>query len=158
MAFKRSGVRFSYAPQKSLSEWSEGDFSCLVAPIILSFSNQCTYNGSPPKSGGYRKAERTFRRPAVPVSLVGRPCPYHVLFGHDDDVNSLTVPSRQRLRQFPKKNDATATRAFLHHRRVKTIICLSVFVTPLVRIRHPVCPLVSVSRQSARTKDRPDAV
>ena len=80
------------------------------------------------------------------------------LFGHDDDVNRLTVPPRQRLRQFPEKNDATATRALLPHRRVKTMICLSVFVTPLVCIRHPDCPLISVSRQSARTKDRPDAV
>ena len=109
--------------------------------IKICFYVQCMYSkpvyvhaywrkrGSPPKSGGYRKAERTFRRPAVPVSLVGRPCPYHVLFGHDDDVNRLTVPSRQRLRQFPEKNDATATRALLPHRRVKTIICLSVFVT-----------------------------
>ena len=77
------------------------------------------------------------------------------------------MPSRQRLRQFPEKNDATATRALLHHRRVKTIICLSVFVTiiclsvfvtPLVCVRHPVCPLISVSRQSARTKDRPNTV
>ena len=64
-----------------------------------------------------------------PHYVVGQLCPHYVLFGHDDDVNSLTVPSRQRLRQFPKKNDATATRALLPHRRVKTIICLSVFVT-----------------------------
>jgi len=37
----------------------------------------------------------------VPVSQVGRPCPYHVLFGHDDDVNSLTVPSRHRQSSTP---------------------------------------------------------
>ena len=65
----------------------------------------------------------------MPASLVGQPCPCHVLFGQDDDENRLTVPSRQRFRQFPEKNDATAKRAPLHHRRVKTIIRLSVFVT-----------------------------
>ena len=87
-----------------------------------------------------------------PHYVVGQPCPHHVLFGHDDDVDRLTVPSRQRLRQFPEKNDVTTTRAPLHHRRVKAIIRLSVFVTPLVCIRHPDCPLISVSRQSARSK------
>ena len=35
MAFKRSGVRFSYAPQKSLSEWSEGDFSYFAAIFAI---------------------------------------------------------------------------------------------------------------------------
>ena len=74
-----------------------------------------------------------------PNGLFGsQPCPYHVLFGHDDDVDRLTVPSRQRLRQFPEKNDATATRALLHHRRVKTIISLS-HNNPLVCVRHTVC-------------------
>jgi|GEM_PF-6659768 len=68
----------------------------------------------------------------------GQLCPHHVLFGHDDDVNSLTVPSRQRLRQFPEKNDATATRTLLPHRRVKTIISLS-HNNPLVCVRHTVC-------------------
>ena len=37
MAFKRSGVRFSYAPQKSLSEYSEGDFSLIVSQIVSHF-------------------------------------------------------------------------------------------------------------------------
>jgi len=35
--------------------------------------------------------------------FVGRPCPQRVLFGHDDDVNRLTTPSRQRSRLFPEK-------------------------------------------------------
>ena len=86
-----------------------------------------------------------------PHYVVGRPCPYHVLFGHDDDVNSLTVPSRQRLRQFPEKNDATATRAPLHHRRVKAIIGLSVFVT-IIRLSVFVTRFVSWSVFPAKVR------
>ena len=88
---------------------------------------------------GTRRPNGLFVGQPYPHYVVGQPCPHHVLFGHDDDVDRLTVPSRQRLRQFPEKNDATATRALLHHCRVKTIIRLSVFVTPLVSIRHTAC-------------------
>ena len=78
---------------------------------------------------GTRRPNGLFVGQPCPYHVVGQPCPHHVLFGHDDDVDRLIVPSRQRLRKFPEKNDATATRALLHHRRVKTIIRLSVFVT-----------------------------
>ena len=68
MAFKRSGVRFSYAPQKSLSEWSEGDFSCLVAPIMITAKIGWRQEGRTDFSSASRA--RITGRPAMPISRV----------------------------------------------------------------------------------------
>ena len=68
MAFKRSGVRFSYAPQKSLSEWSEGDFSCLVAPIMITAKIGWIQEGRTDFSSASRA--RITGRPAMPISRV----------------------------------------------------------------------------------------
>ena len=68
MAFKRSGVRFSYAPRKSLSEWSEGDFSCLVAPIMITAKIGWIQEGRTVFSSA--GCARITGRPAMPISRV----------------------------------------------------------------------------------------
>ena len=48
MAFKRSGVRFSYAPLKSASHTREGSIAfleCLHSAYILAFSENRTVDG-----------------------------------------------------------------------------------------------------------------